>query len=234
MRLLDTIPASLDGTSFASTLEGLHAIYERIERAQSASLAAIAARGPALVCPEDCGSCCEGFVPDVLPVEARYLAAWILRHRPELVAEILNRSDTETAPPCPFHDAARSGGHCSVYPARPLICRLFGFAALRDKEGQESYSLCRRMPSRAGKRFWSGPDLEVELGAAFPDMADFGALAAALAPQEAGDRRLLIQALPIALRQISYRIDLAKLESGGDPDGDEPEPEPSAPQPRAA
>jgi Fe-S-cluster containining protein len=234
MQLLDMIHTSLDGTTFAAALEGLNRIYERIEKAQAESRAAIAARGAALACPEDCGSCCEGFVPDILPIEARYLAAWLLRFSPELAARAIDWSDAVIgmAPPCPFYEAARPDGHCVVYPARPLICRLFGFAALRDREGIESYSLCRRMPARTGKRSWSGAELERELGAAFPDMADFSALTVALAPDEAGGRALLTQALPAELRRLSLHLDLARLESGGDPDGDEPEP--SAPAPRAA
>ncbi len=46
--------------------------------------------------------------------------------------------------PCVFFDL-HGRGHCAVYPLRPLICRLFGFAAVRDKHGQPSYRPCRRM-----------------------------------------------------------------------------------------
>jgi len=228
----DTTRPSSDATM--RILEQLRVIYDRIDEAQAESLAAIAKRGLALACPANCGSCCEGFIPDVLPVEAAYLADWLIRVRPELSAKAVEWSGSggRASPPCPLFEPAREGGHCGVYPARPLICRLFGFAAVRDREGREAYSLCRKMPSRGGCRSWSGDELERDLGAALPDMADFSAAAVAIAPDEAGDRALLTEALPAALRKLALRLYLARLASDDDPDGDEPEP--SRPAPRAA
>ena len=231
-----TIDHALAGSSLGPSLEGLREIYERIDAEQAASLAAIAARGEGLSCPADCGTCCEGFVPDILPVEARYLAAWLLRERPALAARVLAWDDggAPEAPPCPFHEPERPGGHCGVYPGRPLVCRLFGFAAVRDREGRPSYSLCRLMPGRGGKRSWSGAELAGELGAELPDMASFGALACALVPDETGQRSLLTEALPDALRRLSLVLRLSFLAAAdrGRPDGgDEPEPEPNAPAP---
>jgi len=236
MQLPDTIHPAFARTSFAPALERLHGIYARIERGQAESLAAIAARGPALACPEGCGSCCEPFIPDVLPVEARYLAAWLLRERP-LLAERIARwpEGLGAVPPCPFYDAVRPGGHCTVYPARPLICRLFGFSALRDREGRESFALCKRMPSRPGGRSWSGSRLEEELGASLPDMADFSASVVTLVPDEAGERALLTEALPQAVRRLALAMRLALASSAASaPDGDEPEPSTPAPAPAAA
>jgi len=87
------------------------------------------------------------------------------------------------------------------------------------------------MPARGGRRHWKGPELEAELGAALPDMASFGSLACAIEPEGAGDRRLLTEALPEALRRLALYLRFAALSGPG---GDEPEPEPSAPAPRAA
>lgn len=234
MRLPDLIHPTLDRTSFAPALEGLHAIYEEIDRIQADCLASIASRGQAISCPEGCGSCCEPFIPDILPVEARYLAAHLLRERPELAERVADwPSELGSVPPCPFYDRARSGGHCSVYRARPLICRLFGFSSLRDREGLESFALCKRMPSRQGARSWTGTALRAELGACLPDMADFGSRVVALIPAEAGDRALLTDALPPAVRSLSLVMRLSLIDIGArDPDDDEPAP--STPTPAAA
>jgi uncharacterized protein len=215
-----------------SRLARLREIYDRVAAAQSLSLAEIARKGRALACPEGCGSCCEGFIPDILPVEADYLADWLLENRPELAASFLERADAHPrySPPCPLYEAGRPGGRCGAYPARPLVCRLFGYASVRDRQGEESYSLCREMSSRRGRRSWSGPELERELGSRLPVMPDFAAAAIAIAPQEAGGGDLLTAALPAALRRSSLRLRMASLESGRDPDGNEP----STPSPRAA
>jgi uncharacterized protein len=204
-------------------LDRLHAVYERIGRAQAASLEAIAGRGIPLACPEGCSSCCESFVPDVLPVESDYLADWILRVRPELTDALLLPSEAgsrSSSPPCPFHESGRAGGGCGVYPARPLVCRLFGFASVRGRDGVDRYSLCKMMPSRKGGRSWSGRELALELGSALPVMADFSAAAVAIAPHEAGGRALLTDALHASLARLSLSRRLSSLETNGD--GDEP------------
>jgi uncharacterized protein len=215
-------------------LDQLRAVYARIAEAQARSLAAISDRGPALACPEGCGSCCEIFLPDVLPVESDFMADWLLGNRPDLAEAIMARDDgsPSAAPPCPFYESGREGGCCGIYPARPLVCRLFGFASVRDRDGVEAYSLCRWMLSRGGRRAWSGAELEVELGSSLPVMADYSTAAIAIAPEEVGDRALLTDALPASLRRLSLRRRLGELESADGPDGDEPEP--SAPEPNAA
>jgi Fe-S-cluster containining protein len=224
------------GRSLDAQLTSLRELYARIEAEQAESLAAIAAAGVELSCPPDCGSCCEGFIPDLLPVEARYLADWLLRERPDLAERAHSwAGDAPRKPPCPFHESGRSGGHCGVYHARPLICRLFGFASVRDREGRPSYALCRLMPSRSGGRSWAGADIESELGAHLPDMAAFGSLAGALVPEETGSRSLLTAALPAALGHLSLILRFSRLEDQDceEPDGDD-EPNPSTPAPRAA
>lgn len=119
-----------------------------------------------------------------------------------------------------------------MYPARPLICRLFGFSAIKDKEGREAFSLCKEMPSRTSGRSWSGAEIQKEFGTRLPVMADFTAEVLALGPNEAGKRSPLTEAIPSALRRLLLRKRLVELESDDDPNGGEPEP--STPAPRAA
>jgi hypothetical protein len=45
------------------------------------------------------------------------------------------------ASPCPLYDPAEPH-HCRVYPARPLICRLFGFSGVRGKDGRPLFRPC--------------------------------------------------------------------------------------------
>lgn len=213
-------------------LAELGAIYAKIDSIQTECAITIAHNGQPLRCPEECGSCCETFVPDILPLEADYLAAWILRTDPAQAQRLAGWDRNPALPPCPFYEADRKDGHCSVYPARPLICRLFGFSAIKDKEGREAFSLCKEMPSRASGRSWSDAEILNEFGTRLPVMADFTAEVLALSPNEAGKRLPLTEALPSALRRLLLRKRLVELESDDDPNGGEPEP--STPAPRAA
>lgn len=98
-------------------------------------------------CPPGCGQCCEGPSPDISRTEAEYLARFLLVSESPAVDVALARYST--ASPCPFYDTA-GDLHCSVYWARPLICRAFGFTGSRDREGRIRYRLCRTMVPPAG------------------------------------------------------------------------------------
>ena len=45
---------------------------------------------------------------------------------------------------CFFHDGSRDF-RCSVYGIRPMICRMFGYAGVRDKHGAVQFAPCPRM-----------------------------------------------------------------------------------------
>ena len=177
--LLPSIPR---GSSLEGLVAATAAIYARVEAEQRAFLAAAVDNGSPLACPPGCGSCCEPFVPDVLPAEAAYLAAWLLENEPGLAGEAASwpAAGAPAVPPCPFLRRAEGGARCAIYPARPLVCRLFGAAAVRDKVGRASFRPCARMPTTAGypsrgeeRRPLSGDLLVREYGSEPPIMADF-------------------------------------------------------------
>jgi uncharacterized protein len=210
-------------------------IYAEIEGDQRAFLEAAAASGAPLVCPPGCGSCCEPFVPDILPAEAAYAAAWLLGHEPELAAEAATwGSDPPAAPPCPFYRKASLEAHCAIYPARFLICRLFCAAGMRDKEGNPSFKPCAHM-SLAGypglgeeRPIIVGDDLIRLFGVAPPIMADYSAELVALCPSDAGDRVTVVEALPKALARVGLSLSLAHAASDrAYSNEDEPEPKAS-------
>lgn len=201
-------------------LTSVHSIYTRAEEA----LASFRARN-GLSCPAGCGTCCEGFIPDVLPLEASYLAAWLVRNRPERAREMAESDAVlPTGSGCPLYDPNKPEAHCTVYPGRPLICRLFAFSGVRAKGGQASFALCRGMPDlpspRSGARTWEGPELETLFGPP-PLMSDFGAELEGIVPGDGSRRAPLTEALPPAIRQIVF---LSELGGRGDPnrDGNDP------------
>ena len=145
---LEWVHTRLSGTVLERDLTELADLYRRAD----AGTAAWQARS-GFVCPPGCGVCCGRYDPVLLPVEADGLAAWLLANRPGLVGALEDPPSPAPAPGpggslCPFHDPSRSL-HCRVYPARPLVCRLFGFAGLTGKRGETVFRSCRQAPPAA-------------------------------------------------------------------------------------
>lgn len=103
-------------------------------------------------CPTPCSTCCERSAAlPVTPIEAVVVADAVAKLEPALrararerIAELASRIGTGTAEggdpvaidpgpgnllgPCPLLE----NGRCSVYSARPLVCRAYGFSADAD------------------------------------------------------------------------------------------------------
>ena len=202
-RLIMTSSIEIDrrliGYSVYESLLAIRDIYAEIDMAT-----ATWAIGAGVACPAGCGSCCEAFEPDFLPTEALFLAAWLIGERGETFA-------IPDAPEgrCPFY-GDHGGWRCSVYPARGLVCRLFGFSGARDKGGAIRYNPCKWMPPL-------GPAAR---GATPLAMEDFARMAVALDPHGCSRPLPIREALPSALAKIMFI-----LRNGEDCD---PEPEPRA------
>jgi uncharacterized protein len=209
------LPKTPDGSSLERVVSSIGAVYARIETDQGSFLASAADSGAPLLCPPGCGSCCKPFIPDVLPVEAAYAAAWILEREPELALEIAEWKTRPAAPPCPLLRETSEGSRCAIYPARFLICRLFGSSGVRDKDGRAVFRPCAHMPV-PGLRPGEGPNpvltgeaLACAFGSEPPVMADYAAQIVGLSPSEAGERRSVVEALPVALVRVGLCLSLA-------------------------
>lgn len=216
MHISDILPPELEASSLGDPMRALLSLYEEVEAATSAFREG--ARGrlgqpggglPRFGCPEGCGACCERFMPDILPAEADFAALWILGHRPELAER--GRLAGEK-PPCPFYDRDSPEAHCSIYPARPLICRLFGYTAVATKNGLHAFSLCWAMPdpSGTGRRSWEGQDLAELLGFEPPLMADFGLRLQSLLPESAATKPFLGPAIASSVSRLSFLLSMAR------------------------
>jgi uncharacterized protein len=160
-------------------------------------------------CPAGCGRCCEGFVPDCLPVEAEYLARYLLAEQPEVAARMATPPEGPPPERCPLYDPA-SPFHCSVYPARPLVCRLFAFAGTRPKHGGWTFRLCRHMPAPIAWGQAREVGSETHPGMTPPPlMAEIQSAVAALRPGDEPLRRPLPEAVREALGRILLRRSLA-------------------------
>lgn len=90
-------------------------------------------------CIEACGECCKHYLPDLTIVEAEYIALYLIQTG--RVEEFFSRCEKDINY-CPMFNED-SNYHCSIYPARGLICRLFGSACTLDKNGRAIKPACR-------------------------------------------------------------------------------------------
>jgi Fe-S-cluster containining protein len=98
-------------------------------------------------CPAGCGDCCLSHRPEDSVLSALPAARWAVEND---LLEVLERAAQERPEgPCTFFDED-ADKHCMIYPLRPLVCRLFGFAGRRDKHGIVQYRPCRRMTAPTG------------------------------------------------------------------------------------
>jgi Fe-S-cluster containining protein len=99
-----------------------------------------------LFCRSGCGQCClhpgiEASVLEMLPLALHLYDTGLA----ESTLDALQQHDQDQAG-CFFYQASsedRKSGHCGVYPYRPAVCRMFGAAGYRGREGEVLLSVCK-------------------------------------------------------------------------------------------
>jgi len=134
-----------------------------------------------LACPPRCGACCLSPEVETTERELAPLAAELVRtgHALGVLAE-LERLATAGELRCALYapdDGDPRRGRCSAYAWRPLICRLFGFAARRDRHGRPELAACRVM-READPATVAAAVRHVEAGGEVAVFADHAAAAA--------------------------------------------------------
>ena len=129
-------------TSITKLASDVVAIYHEIDGKIEALKTATG-----LGCPPGCGRCCwhPDVVAGVVEVIPFALEVWE-QGRQEAVFDALEAKAQNDDPVCvafrPDPDD-RDKGRCGWYPQRPLMCRLFGFAARRSKRNRLEVAPCR-------------------------------------------------------------------------------------------
>lgn len=104
-----------------------------------------------LGCLTGCGHCCTK--PDISAAVLEFLPYafdLFLQKRSSIVKEELVNNPQQVCHLFKSHGVGENGnvhGGCTLYQSRGLICRLFGFASVRDKEGKPSLSTCKWIKS---------------------------------------------------------------------------------------
>jgi uncharacterized protein len=152
-------------------------------------------------CPTGCGACCFHTTPEVTVADARPLAeAAIARGEG---AALLARAREVGEGICVLYAGDEAGGRCTSYAERPMLCRMYGFAAMRrGAPGMPDTSAGYYMPCLIHAR--RDPDaVGVAVAAAdrgeIPIFPDWQGRADALVTGGAGPRLPMNEAIAAAL-----------------------------------
>lgn len=108
-----------------------------------------------LGCIRGCGECCKK--PDIEATVLEFLPLAYYLFKTNRDAEVLQGLEkTNSAPPCTFFSTIFPGyqsGRCTIYLHRGLICRLFGFSATKDKEGNPVLATCKIIKSELSDKY---------------------------------------------------------------------------------
>lgn len=123
---------------YRSLSQKVRSIFKRIDRSSAQVQLATGIR-----CREGCGECCLSPKVEAMPIEMIPLALYLKRLKKlELYLSIAKRLLNQYCifySPNPFDPSL---GKCSVYHSRPSLCRLFGFAARKNKYGTTELASC--------------------------------------------------------------------------------------------
>ena len=154
-------------------------------------------------CAAGCGRCCEN--PEVETTVLECLPIAVELWRQNQAEDWLKKAEArQLSGPCVFyqpHPHMPGHGRCSVYPWRPLICRLFGFSANTDKNNQTTFVTCATI-----KKLYADQYIETQTrigkGLSIPAMFSYSLEVMNINP-ELGKKQLPInEAIKIAIEKV--------------------------------
>jgi Fe-S-cluster containining protein len=128
--------------STASLDTAISAVTALFDEAEAATTAFAAKSG--LGCRAGCGDCCNQHTVETTVTEMLPLARVLLERGD--AAAVFEAATAAKGAPCVMYRGSPGDptkGRCSVYAVRPLICRLFGFAAVSSKTGSSQMATCK-------------------------------------------------------------------------------------------
>jgi len=172
-----------------------------------------------LCCPPGCARCCESLEVEASVLELLPLAVelWRTGEADRWLERAVGVADSG---PCVFHDPARlwyGQGRCRIYPLRPLVCRLFGYAASRDKHGRPRLGTCRFVNQLVPEAA-AAARLAVEAGVEVACFADAGTELAGLDPGLGRPLLPINLAVAVAIERVGFALAYER-ESGGEGSG---------------
>ena len=174
-----------------------------------------------LSCPEGCGHCCSSEKVEATVLECIPLAFELFRTlQAELILKRLEKNEDDRR--CVLYRAdftAAGLWGCTQYSHRTVVCRMFGFAGNRDRQGIPRLAMCRVMKEKdkVGEEGIECDDPNTPM----PLFVDAGLQITTLHPG-LGTRRMPINtALQQALLKVGMMLDLAAPNLPATPNNDE-------------
>jgi len=104
-------------------------------------------------CLEGCGKCC--FKPDIEATPLEFLPLAFDLFLTKRIDEVYADLNSGEKPYCHLFapkPLSLDKGSCSQYTHRGLICRLFGYSAMKGKSGERKYITCRNIKETQGDK----------------------------------------------------------------------------------
>lgn len=125
-----------------------------------------------LHCLQGCGECCKKADIEATPLEFLPLALQLFDEgRAEKALDEIAAKDDPLCYVFRPH-ITNFGGLCNEYPNRGLICRLFGFTARRNKEGDPELVTCKFIKQEQAEAF-DQLVVDMKAGKKIPVMSDY-------------------------------------------------------------
>lgn len=160
-------------------------------------------------CSKCCGTSAKNIEVSVFELIPLSIHLWQKGEADNLL-EKLSQIDIEA--PCALYNGEYSpqfGGGCSIYTWRPLLCRLFGFSAVLNKQGKPVVSLCKQMKV-IDSTLENRVQKIVDQGLEVPINSYFAQKVALINPFLGQPRYSINEALKLALETVGYRLALIK------------------------
>lgn len=181
---------------------------EKVFKALEKELASFK-NGTGLNCLSGCGLCC--LKPDITATPLEFLPFAYELHKNDLAyqwLEDVQNSETTTCKILRPMLSAGETGFCSQYQYRGLICRLFGFAASRNKMSELELATCKTIKAEFPDQYQTAKD-HIKGGGKVPIMTDFyhqlRAIDTELGRQLMPINQAIEEALKVVLSYYAYR-----------------------------
>lgn len=158
-----------------------------------------------LHCLTGCGKCCSKPDIDASPLEFLPWAFYLFLNgkAEEVLLELDNSSISNCHIYKPFALLEENNGSCSNYRFRGLICRLFGYAASRDKYGKLRLATCKIIKEGQQEDF-NNTEEAISKGLYVPIFTDYYMQLSQIDYQLATITLPINQALKIAIEEVLH------------------------------
>lgn len=201
---MESVFENLKDTCEGKIAAEIEKLYAELEKQQSDWY-----KKTKFTCNSGCGMCCHNFEPDLTEAEANFMVLWLIQNQRQTAEKLLEENENPSKT-CIFFNA-ENDYHCSIYGARPFICRLFGASSFYSKNRSLVWRPCKFYPEEKlsdfglSHRQYSKDMAKKILGEVPPAMSDIMAQAMAVSPENKSTEPLR-KILPRKIQHIFFLL----------------------------